>query len=334
MPGTVRSATLSQFDTTCRAVGLDPEALLAEVDLTPMVLRDPDLRIPGRKVADLIHMAAARSGNSDFGMRMGSLRGLEDWGLVGLAARDLPTLRDYFEFLLVRGHYQNENASARLARHEDHMNITLDFQDTDARRSAQATEMTMVFNLRCIEDLLGRPVQPSYISFRHTRISDLSTYRKFLGVEPQFCAERLTLALPMSALNLPIAGAKPQFAATLGRILGQQGTEGSPQYSHAVTKNLRALIGTIDFSIERMAKLLDTTPRTLQRKLRDEGTSYSEIIDEVRTAMAKDHVELSDRPLSQVSDILGFKSQSALAHWYRQKHGVSALEQRRRARAR
>ena len=332
MPGTVRSATLRHFDTVCHAVGLAPETLLAEVELTPIVLSDPDVRIPGRKVSELIRIAATRSGAMDFGLRMGNLRGVEDWGLLGLAARDQPTLRGYLETLIARGRYQNENSSAQLTRHGDQVATILDFQDPDANRSAQAIEMTIAFHLRCIHELVAYPILPTYISFRHAQISDLSVYRKILGVEPLFGAERLAIAFPASAMALPIVGAQPQFAATVDRILESQNTGGLTRYTDVVANNLRALIGTIDFSIERMAKLLDMTPRTLQRKLRDEGASYSQIVDDVRMAMAKDHIECSDRPLAQVSDILGFKSQSALAHWYRQKHGVSALERRRRAR--
>ncbi|WP_304171369.1 AraC family transcriptional regulator [Phenylobacterium aquaticum] len=333
MPGLVRSATLRQFDTVCHTAGLDPLALLAEVGLPPTVLSDPDLRVPGPKVSEVLQIAAARSGMADFGLRMGRLRGVEDWGLLGLAARDQLTLRGYLETVVARGRYQNENSSGLLATNGDQVEMIIDFRVADVSTRVQAIEMSIAFNLSCIQELVQRDLAPTYVSFQHDRIADLSAYRKHLGVEPFFGAEHLTMAFPTSAMTLPLIGARPQFNAVVDRLLESQTSGGFNRYADVVANNLRALVGAGAFSIERMARLFDMTPRTLQRKLREEGASYSQIVDEVRLAMARDYVERSNRPLGEVSEILGFKSQSALAHWYRQKHGVTALEQRRRARA-
>ena len=53
-------------------------------------------------------------------------------------------------------------------------------------------------------------------------------------------------------------------------------------------------------------------PRTLQRRLREEGTTFEDMKDEARRDLAQRYLSHPDVPLTQVSALLDYSEQSAL----------------------
>lgn len=332
MPSQVRTSFMRQISALCENLGLAPAALADEVGLPPDAFLDPDQKVSGAALGRLIELAAARSGAKDFGLRLGAMRGLEDWGLMGLAAREKATLGEYLEVLSGHARYQNDAMHCPLVRVGGHVEFRMSFGETEPALLRHSLEMSAAVHVRCLRQVMGDEMAPAYVTFRHARIGDLAAYRTHLGGVPFFEAEHLAVGYALDALDRPLAAKRPPPGQTLDRLLRKETPAHHARYAEAVAQNLRALIGVMDCSIDQMARLFGLTARTLQRKLGDEGLTYSQIMDQVRSDMAAEYIEGSTRPMAEVSDILGFKSQSALAHWHRSRHGESPLERRRRAR--
>ena len=73
--------------------------------------------------------------------------------------------------------------------------------------------------------------------------------------------------------------------------------------------------------IERVAKHLGVDRRTVHRRLAREGTSFSTLLDAVRTETVTRFIENRDRPLYVVSEMSGFSAQSAFSRWFRSRFG-------------
>lgn len=76
-------------------------------------------------------------------------------------------------------------------------------------------------------------------------------------------------------------------------------------------------------SLARVAVLLGTTPRTLQRALARAGTTYQEIVDEERRVLALALVRNSSTPMLGVARAIGFRNASAFSRAFRKWFGVS-----------
>ena len=84
-----------------------------------------------------------------------------------------------------------------------------------------------------------------------------------------------------------------------------------------------------------MASYLDTRragdrPRTLQRRLREHGLSYADLLDTTRASAAKTY--LGDREISvaEVAYLLGFAEQSSFTHAFKRWTGKAPNEFRKR----
>jgi AraC-like DNA-binding protein len=82
--------------------------------------------------------------------------------------------------------------------------------------------------------------------------------------------------------------------------------------------------------VELIAQHLGVDRRTMHRKLDAEGTRFSALVGAERRELAMRYVEGTDRPLAEVSALLGFSAPSAFSRWHAAEFGGSPA--RRRAR--
>ncbi len=85
-------------------------------------------------------------------------------------------------------------------------------------------------------------------------------------------------------------------------------------------------------SIEALARQLAMSPRTLQRRLADEGSSYQEILVETRREAAERFLGESALSVAEVGYLLGYSEPAAFHRAFKRWHGVTPVEFRRRAR--
>ena len=74
-------------------------------------------------------------------------------------------------------------------------------------------------------------------------------------------------------------------------------------------------------SAETVAKDAYMSARTLQRKLADAGTSYSDVLESVRRELAEQYLADPARSLSEISFLLGFSELSAFSRAFRRWRG-------------
>jgi AraC-like DNA-binding protein len=71
-------------------------------------------------------------------------------------------------------------------------------------------------------------------------------------------------------------------------------------------------------------------PRTLQRRLREEGTTFEAIKDGARQDLAQRYLSQPDVPLTQITALLGYSEQSALGRSCRRWFCTTPREMRAR----
>lgn len=75
-------------------------------------------------------------------------------------------------------------------------------------------------------------------------------------------------------------------------------------------------------SIDSVAQGLHMTPRTLQRRLQDSGSSYQRLLDEARHQMARYYLSNSALELNEAAYLLGFENPSSFGRAFRLWEGV------------
>ena len=78
--------------------------------------------------------------------------------------------------------------------------------------------------------------------------------------------------------------------------------------------------------VEVVAQHLGIDRRTVARRLADEQTSFSALVNELRRDLFARYLKDGARSLTDVSALLGFSASSAFSRWHRQQFGIAARQ--------
>jgi AraC-like DNA-binding protein len=155
----------------------------------------------------------------------------------------------------------------------------------------------------------------------HPPVASPATYRRHLGVGVEFRAHVAALAIDRDDLDLPLGERNEELHAFAVNYLDVQFPTRQTPLLVQVRRVIERLLGTGACGYNEVADALSIHPRTLQRHLREEGTTFEDIKDEARRDLALRYLGHADMPLKQVSILLDYSEQSALnrscQRWFR-----------------
>ncbi|HJV97337.1 MAG TPA: helix-turn-helix transcriptional regulator, partial [Albitalea sp.] len=102
----------------------------------------------------------------------------------------------------------------------------------------------------------------------------------------------------------------------------------TPSMVDEVRRTVLLLLPSGRCSIEQVADHLGVVCRTVQRRLSEQGVSFSDLVNEIRVELANRHVKGSDRPLTEVAALLGFSAPSGFSRWHQSQFGCSPTQSR------
>lgn len=176
------------------------------------------------------------------------------------------------------------------------------------------------------------PWSPIDVSFRHAAPPDTAAYAAAFGMRPSWNADYSGFSFDSSLLASPLRRADVELSATLERF-AKQLEEAMPE-----TGDLAQLLGAEveqrlpggDVSLKALAGALGMTPRTLQRRLKDLGSSHQAIVDGVRHQQAGSMLLDASLTLEEIGFLLGFASgpafNRAFKRWSGRTPGASRRE--------
>ena len=324
----VRAASLTNYLEVARGAGLDTHRMLADAELGGSVLQEPDLRIPVARVNKLLERSAAASGNEAFGLCMAESRQLSNLGPVGMLIRDQPTLRDSLA-VLVRYQVLLNGAMSLLI--EEAAGVVLIREDVAAGEGAsvrQSIELAIGVMVRLMRQFLGPHWRPRRVCFTHAAPRDLGTHMRVFGPCVEFDHDFNGVVCTASDLDTPNASADPAMARYAQQLLDTTLQVQTPSMAEEVRRAALLLLPGGRCSIEQVALHMGLVCRTVQRRLAEDGTSFSELVNDLRVDLAQRHVRGSERPLTEVAALLGFSAPSGFSRWYQTQFGCSPSQAR------
>jgi AraC-like DNA-binding protein len=328
----IRAAALKGFAGLVQDAGLDPSALCQAAGVPPSALANPDERIRVDALALLLDLAARRTGLDDFALRMARNRRPSTWGAAGLLMARQKTIGAALQSIAryIAGHSEGVYVRSETYGEETAIWIDIDSSEDSIRFDpAQRNELVVGSAVQMMRRLLQRPWNPPGLGFTHSARGDLDRYRAYFGRIPLFDQDHLFLLATRADLDTPLLLYDPEADRLLRQLAEQQlPTDAHKPFSRAVSRLISQRLADGSLSAENVAAALDLDLRGLQRRLAAEGSSFSELLFDVRKNLAETFVDSSRRPLAEVADLLGFGSLSAFSQWYSRSHGQSAAERR------
>lgn len=291
---------------------------------------DPDALVPTRSVARVLETAAAELGCGDLGLRLAQRQGPEILGPLAVAVQNSATLGDALDcasrYLYVHSPALTIGA---VADPEGVAGVTgLEYGSTDPL-PPQVADLGVGVLHRIVGLLSGGPYGLRSVHLPHTAPADADRFREFFGAEVRFDRPAAVLRVPADLVRRPLAGGDETVRAIAIEYLETH----FDRPGRTVTDRVRAAVdrslGSGPVRIGSVARLLRVHPRTLQRHLAVEGTTFEQVVDDARRDTAERLILRTDLPFTQVAAMIGLAEQSALSRASRRWFGRPPRELRK-----
>ena len=324
MPLLVRSTCLTNYVEVCNSLGLDPYAQLRKFRISATCLTNPETKIPVDAIGRLLESSARAAGVEDFGLRMAETRRLSNLGPLGLLAREEPTVRKALESMQHYLYLQNEGL-VFLIEEDNGIAVLREELISDSKLPVvQVVGLCQAVLFRILRGLLGASWTPRRVCFRHRKPTDIASYVRIFGHAIEFNCDIDGIVCRSSDLDAPIESADPVTARFIHQSLDGLAAQAHARIEDKVRQMVWTLLPSGLCSVERVAEHMGLNRRTVHRQLERHGYSFSGILDNVRTELVVRHLEDQDRPLGEISSLLGFSAQSAFSRWFAHRFGCSA----------
>ncbi|MFG2126886.1 AraC family transcriptional regulator [Streptomyces sp. NPDC048751] len=332
----IRVAAIRGIDRLIDDLGGDAAGLLAQFGVSPGDLDSDHGLLPTVTAGRILRRAAKNLERPDLGLRLAAYQDMSMLGPLALAVGNCDTVGEGLDcasrFLFVH------NQGIRLTRTDDperyagvgaveyrmvHPDIPYEPQTIDAGLGLLHRNL---ITMSGGYDLLG-------VYLPHPPLTDESVYAEFFGAPVRFNAGRALLRVPTKLFAQPMSTpVNPELRRMVVEYLETHYTDPRDSLTTTVRSAVGRALGTVPARIDLVAEWLHMHPRTLQRRLAQEGTSFQAILDDVRKNAAHRLLTGTDMPFSQVASLVELAGQAALTRAARRWFGRTPTQVRRDAR--
>ena len=279
----------------------------------------------------LVLDAMEATGEPAFGLLVGERLLVNSHGILGYAAMNSGTLGQAIRLL------------------EDYMQIRTRLVST--RHEAVDGEVRFIFDEAIPLGAVRRPVleaivltiknlfdyiiagasQISYVSFAFAAPDYADLGAELFRCEVRYAQRWTGFSFPRSTVDAPLAMANPTTLRETLLICQKELEKIDRQQSWRMKLRRVLLESQAGFpSLNVAARLFNLTPRTLHRRLIEEATSYSEVLDEVRHMLAVEHLKAGKLSFQEIAYALGYTDLSNFRRAFKRWESVPPSEYQQR----
>ncbi|MEH6649471.1 MAG: AraC family transcriptional regulator [Motiliproteus sp.] len=304
---------------------LDTESIFNRCGLNLASALDTNSRFPVTRISKVMRLAVEASGDENFGLMVAKYIRPTSWHALGISIWASQCMRESFDRLVRYRRMFNTALEIDMEEKDEHVIATIHFPktykpllcDTDMDAIIATIVLTCRHaaegNFRPIRVHLSRPLPKNAQGFERLFRCPII----FSAEQNQIIIARKDLESPLPTRNAELAVLNDQliqeYIARLNRhdIVNQ------------VYSKLMETLGREKPDQATLASALHLSKRNLQLKLRQAGTSYQEILDQLRTELAKQYLQQSHLSINEISYLLGFSKVGSFTRAFRQWTGVA-----------
>lgn len=326
-----RASSLQDMRKLARDHGADLDAALHRAGLSGAVLHQPDSRIDFFALCALLEHCASEWRMPDLALRLAGYQHLDILGPVGLVIR---LARDMRSAITAVAENLDINSNAVVARLTEEGGTATLMIDTLVQPPGVRHFVLLSLGLarNVIETVGDGPLDLIEVSLRQEAGNLGPAARVDFRCPVRFGAEQNALHFDAAILDRRIERSDEAYRAIIERYFAATRLETSDNVTEAARAEIARQMEFGNCTLESLSLRLRIEPRSLQRRLKQEGVSFRELVDAWRQTRAWSLVTQTRLPLSQVSLALGFGAdQSVFSRAFQRWYGEAPQVVRKRA---
>lgn len=289
-------------------------------------------KIPLAQTLELWQIATELSNDQAFGLHAGFNAHLTDYGIFSHVIMNSPNLYEALQLIHSYRYLMNEAFESTLATQNEITDYQLNL-NIEHPGIIQIIEFHFASIAQLGREISARNLRnnmhPTQLEFTHKPQTSITEYERIFGCKVLFEQPHNRILIPYDVLQTPThAPNKGLYSLLLNQVDSLYRSElNQNAYTHRVFHILSAEEQRSAWpTLEEMAVVLDTSPSTLKRRLKDEGSSYQTICDDIRYKQAKKMLIAKQCLAGEIAKQLGFSSPAAFTRSFKRWSGMTPKE--------
>lgn len=305
-----------------KACDIEVAAVLAEIGMDPVLLEGGYSRYSQEQISQLWRKAIELSGDQDFGLRVVAEIRPATFHVVGYAMSCSATLARALHRFAFYCRLISDSATARITEADDTMVLEFLFDTGGTPLIYQTIDTILAGTLAFSRWISDEQIEPVEVRLQHSAPANDAAYRAFLRSPITYDASQNCIVFRKVDLERPILAADEELASMLDSVANRYLEQRmSGRMAVRVRDLLIATLPNGAVSKTDVARQLNLTERTLLRRLKAEGTTFVDVLNDVRQELAFQYLQRPGLTVCDVAYMLGFSDENTFSRAFKRWTG-------------
>lgn len=319
----IRAAALLHFIDLVIELHADPHQILQEVGLSAEKISDPDALISASAFVDALQLASIKTQRDDFGLQLGIRQDINMLGPIGLLARQCSTAKEALTVISRYINLHNPGAAIELQSASNKSLLCYDDITGGRPRNPQLCDLALAVGCQIIGLFVQKSWRPDAVFFIHKEPINRKQYQQFFNAPLHFNQEIYAVKFDSSLLDIKISDCDERLKEFFQNYVDELEKTHKENITSVVEHLIRSLLSSGYCNEQHIANILQITPRTLQRRLKDQNTTFKILLNNIRLQLAQQYLLESDIAFTEISHSLGYSELSAFTRFFKRETGLS-----------
>lgn len=310
--------------------GGDVDRVFGISGINPEQLTSPTLSLGLVNYCRVMEEAARNSGVDNFGLHYGRQFKPQSLGLIGYIGLCSPTLEHALHNVANAFPWHQHDTLTRMVDKGDCWRLDYQVRHGAILCRRQDAELTLGMFLNIIRHVLGKHWAPREVHFEHPRPEQWHEHCKVFDAPVYFDQPYNSLLIPKHNLTRAMPDHDPMLLLVMQDAIRRLNDTSSQQ---SIVDQARAQVHLLlvqkEPTLEEVAEKMGLSSWSLQRRLREEGLSFTLLVDKIRCEMATHYLQQKQLSISEMALLLGYSEVSAFSRAFRRWFGVSPRQWRK-----
>lgn len=308
------------------------ERLLQHAGVGPKQLANPDEWLSYRAVVEALEIGAEESNEPEFGVSFAEFAPWTELGTLGHVMFNSPTIGEalsngcrYFAI-----HQTAARPVLEVCADGARFIYALDVPDIARHAQHSASMLTTLVKI-CREASGDSAWAPREIHFKHNRPESNIKARQFFRCPILYGQPFDGIVMSLEDLLVPMRAADAELleAAIAEAELRLAKLPTDLDFADQVARMVMSLLSSGNATIEHVSATLGSSPRTVQRRLRESGVVFNDLVANIRLELSRHYLGDPSLRLTDVAFLLGYSDLTSFSRAFRRWTGQTAIDFRR-----
>jgi len=317
------------------AIGIDGDELLRKSGVELSQDYSSDVRYSSVQTRYFWSLALEETQREDIGLHVAKFVNPITFHAVGFSMWASATLYDALNRMVTFDTLLNDGCSLTFTADEELATFSLSVHlgEDGALVSEQGVDYFLAAVVKILTDMQHAPFSPVRVSLERSAPSAVEPWLKAFNCPVTFGCSDNHIIFDLALLNKVLPTGDIALATENDKLVTQYIQQYQLQNTvKALEAKLIELMPLGIVGIDDVAQAIGVTTRSLQYKLTQSNTSFTQVLNNVRQSIAKQYLQSSDKSINEIAYSLGFSEPShfnrAFKRWYQQTPSDFRLKSR------